>query len=285
MTKDQPMRIGLYLLAGALFSAPMMLVNSVADAHPHHHHRLQAAHFVRPDVSVPPANHIAPPGALKPEDHGVSQADGAFTKGSRNTGRPGKPGTTKTGSEGTPGGIKDASTGTLAKDTTSPDVHMKDLGPVDTRISVEPRLHGVKPDRIRSAKTKFKLPPRHGLQVRPRLAPATVVRNAIGVPIHPQGTDNKGSQGKVPDQAGAGGTPKPAAGNGEAGVAGLGLQPQISNPVPTNGLHSPPTTTMNHSSIGGNVMLRPTTAPGVIGGPAKNVVGALNGTTFRQRHP
>jgi hypothetical protein len=279
------MRIGLYLLAGALFGAPTILVNSAADAHPRHHHWLHAAHFVRPDVSVPPANHIAPPGTPKPEDHGASQADDAFTKRSRNTGRASQPGTTKTGSEGTPGGIKDANTGTPAKETTSPDVHMKDLGPVDTRISVEPRLRGLKPDKIRSAKTKFKLVPLHRLQAHPKLAPATVARNAIGVPIHPQGTDSKGSQGKVPDQAGTNGTPKPAAGNGGTGVAGLGLQPQVSNPVPTNGLHSPATTTMNHSSIGGSIVLRPTTAPGVIGGPAKNVVGALNGTTFRQRHP
>jgi len=284
MTKELSMRIGLYLLAGVLFGTPTMLMNSAADAHPHHHHGLQAAHFVRPVVFVLPANHIAPVGTLKPEDHGAPEANDALTKSSWNTGRPGQSGTTKTGSEGAPGGIKDASTGTPAKDTTSPDVRVKDLGPVDTSISVEPRLHGVKPDRIRSAKTKFKLVPRHGLQVHPRLAPPTVVRNAIGVPLHSQGTDNKGSQGKVPDQAGVGGTPKLAAGNG-GGVAGLGLRPQASNPVLANGLHSPATTTMNQLSIGGNVMLRPTIAPSVIGGPAKNVVGALNGTTFRQRHP
>jgi hypothetical protein len=286
MTKEQSMRIGHYLLVGALFGAPTMLVNSGADAHPHHHHRLQAAHFIRPDVSVPAANHVTPAGTPKPEDHGTSQADDAFTKSSRNTGRPGQLGTTKTGSEGTPGGIiKDASTGAPAKDTTSPDAHMKDLGPVDTRISVEPRLHGVKPDRIRGAKTKFRILPGHGRQLHPRLAPGTVVRNAIGVTIHPKGTDNKGNQGKVPDQAGARGTPKAAAGNGATGVATLELRPQASNPVPTNGLHAPATTTMNHSSIGGSIMVRSTTAPGVIGGPAKNVVGALNGTTFRQRHP
>jgi hypothetical protein len=174
-----------------------------------------------------------------------------------------------------------------AKDSTSPGVHMKDLGPVDTRISVEPRPHGVKPDRIRSAKTKLKLVLGRGLRVHPRLAPATVVRNAIGVPIYSQGTDNKGSQGKVPDQAGAGGTPKPASGNGGTGVAGLGLRPQASNPLPTNGggSPSPATMAMNHSSISGSIMLRPATAPSVIGGPAKNVFSSLNGTTFRQRHP
>ena len=261
------MRIDFYLVAGALFGAPMMLANSAADGHPHHHHGLHVVHFVRPAVSVPLANHIAPAGTLKFED-GASD-----TKGGRNAGPPGQPGTTKTGNEGTSGGIKDASTGTPAKNTTSPDVHMKDLGPVETRISVEPRLHGIEPDRIRSAKTKFKLLPRNGLQLHPRLAPATVVRNAIGVSIHPQGTENKGSRGKVPDQSGTSGTPKPAAGNGGTGVAGLELRPQIFNPF------------LNHSSISGSIMVRPATAPGVIGAPAKNVVDALNGTTFRQRRP
>jgi hypothetical protein len=279
MTKERPMRIGFYLVAGALFGAPAMLVNSAADAHPHHPHRLHAAHFVRPNVSEPPASHVIPTGTPKPEDHSASGSDDAFTKGSRNTGHHGQPGPTKTGTEGTPGGIKDA--GAPAKETTPADVHMKDLGPVDTRISVVPRLRGVKPGRVRSAKTKFKVVPGHGLQVHPKLAPATVVRNAIGAPIHPQGNDNKGSQGKVPEQIGAGGTPKPAPGNGGTGIIGLGLRRQANGA----GSPSPATVAMNHSSISGSIMLRPATAPAVIGGPAKNVVGALNGTTFRQRHP
>jgi hypothetical protein len=280
------MRIGFYLRAGALFGATAILASSAAHARPHHH-GLHAEHLARPDVSAPPANHVAPTGTLKPEDHGVADTDDAFTKAARNAGRPGQPGPAKSASDGTLGAIKDANTGGSVKDTTPPDVHMKDLGPVDTGISAEPRPHSTKPGTVRSAKTKFKVVPGHGPQAHPRLAPATVVRNAIGVPIHPQGTDNKSGQEKMPDHLGAGGAPKPSAGNGGTGVVGLGLRPQVPNIVTTNrgGSPTPAIPAINHSSIGGSIALRPTTAPGVIGGPAKNVVGALNGTTFRQRHP
>jgi hypothetical protein len=284
MTKEQPMRIGFCFLAGALFGVPTTLMGSAADAHWHHHHRLRTAHFARPGVLVPPPIRVAPASAPKPEDHGASGTGDAFTKGGRNAGLPGEPAPTKTGREGAPGGIENASTGAPGEKTTPPNGHMKDLGPVDTGISAVPRLHSAKSDRARSAKTKFKIVPGHSLRAHPKLAPATVVRNAIGVPIHPHGTDNKGSQGKVPDQASPGGTPKAAAGNGGTGMARLGLQPQAANAVSINGPHSPATTTISHSSIGGSIMFRPTAAPGIIGGPAKNVVGALNGTTFHQRH-
>ncbi len=280
------MRTGLYLRAGLLLGATAILGSSVAHARPHHH-RPHAADFVRPGVAASPANNVAPTGTLKPEDHGSADTDHAFTKGGRNAERPGQLGPAKAGGEGTLGGIKDANLDAPAKEITPPDVHMKDLGPVDTRVTVQPRLHGVKPGTIRSTKAKFKVVPGHGLQVHPRLAPASVARNAIGVPIYPQGADSKSSKGKVPDHIGAGGAPKPQAGNGGTGIVGLGLRPQVPNAVTANGGGSPPQaiTAMNHSSIGGSIVLRPTTAPGVIGGPTKNVVGALNGTTFRQRHP
>jgi len=274
MAKERPIHIGFYLRAGVLFGATAILASSAAHARPQHH-GLHPAHLVRPDVSAPRANHVAPTDTLKPEDH------------DRNAGRPGQPGPAKTASDGTLGAIKDANAGGSIEDPTSTDAHRKDIGPIDTRISVVPRLHGAKPGAVRSAKTKFKVVPAHGPQAHPRLAPATVVRNAIGVPIHPQGTDNKSSQGKMPEHLDAGGAPKLSAGNGGPGVVGLGLRPQVRNTVTTNGGGSPTPTVsaMNHSSIGGSIMLRSTTAPGVIGGPAKNVVGALNGTTFRQRHP
>ena len=274
------MRIGFYLRAGVLFGVTAILASSAAHARPHHH-GLHAAHLMRPEVSASPANHVAPTGTLKPEDHGVADTDDAFTKAGRNAGRPDQPDPAKTGSDGTLGMIKGANTGGSVKDVRPSDVHMKDLGPVDTGISAGARLQRTKPGTVRSAKTKFKVAPWHGPKAHPRLAPAAVVRNAIGVPIHPQGTDNKSSH------LGASGAQKPSAANGGTGVIGLGSRPQVSSTVTTNrsGSPTPAISAMNHSSIGGSITLRSAAAPGVIGGPAKNVVGALNGTTFRQRHP
>ncbi len=271
------MRIGFYLFAGVLFGAATLLASTVADARSHRHYRLRATPFARQGVSATAASHVAPGGTLKSEDHGASNTDGAFTKGGQNAGRPGQPGPTKAGTESAPGGIENA--GAPAKEATPPDGHMKDLGPVDTRISVAPRLHSVKSDGIRSAKTKFRVVPGHSLRAHPKLASPAIVRNAIGMPIDPQSVENQGGRWKALDPDGTGGTLKPRARNG-TGSAGLGLRPQASNPV-----FSPAITTMNHSNISGNIMLRPSTTPVAIGGPAKNSVGALNGTTFRQRHP
>jgi hypothetical protein len=196
MTKEQPMRIGFYLFAGVLFGAATVLVSTVADARSHHHYRLRATPFARPDVSAPPASHVAPIGTLKRVDHGASGTDDALSKGDRNAKRPGQPGPTKTGTEATPGGTENASAGAPAKEATSPGEHMKDLGAVDTRISVAPRVHSVKSDRVRSAKTKFKIVPGHNLRAHPKLAPPTVDRNAIGVPIRPRGSRTRAANGK-----------------------------------------------------------------------------------------
>ena len=101
MTKERPMRIGFYLRAGVLFGATAILASSAAHARPHHH-GLHAAHLVRPDISAPPANHVAPTGTLKPEGHGVADTDDALTKAGRNAGPPGQPGLAKTASDRDP---------------------------------------------------------------------------------------------------------------------------------------------------------------------------------------
>lgn len=278
------MRIGSHVFAGALFGATTVFVSISADARSQRHHTLRATHFARPDVSAPAANHGGPGGTQKRDDHGASDTGDSLNKGGRNSERLGRPGLIKTGTEGTLGGTENWRA--FAKEATPPDPHMKDLGPVETRISVAPRLHGVKSDRLRRAKTKFKAVPGHGPQAHPKLPPATIVRNAIGVPIHPQGAENKGDQWKTPNPAGAGRTLKPLAVNGLTGVTRIGLRPQASNQLPANGggSASRAITTMNYSNVGGSIMMRPNAMPGVIGGPAKNVVGILNGTTIHWPH-
>jgi len=42
---------------------------------------------------------------------------------------------------------------------------------------------------------------------------------------------------------------------------------------------------MSHSIISGRALIRPGLGAGVIGGPAKNVAGVIDGTNFRPRHP
>jgi hypothetical protein len=42
---------------------------------------------------------------------------------------------------------------------------------------------------------------------------------------------------------------------------------------------------MNHSIISGRDMVHPGAGSGALGGPAKNLAGVINGTSFRPRHP
>ncbi len=130
------MRICFYLVAGVLLGAPAIMASGAADGHPHLHHGLHAVHFARPGVSVPLANQVAPAGTLKSEDRGSSQAENAVAEGSRNNGRPGRPGTAKIGIVGTSGGVGDANTRIPAKEIVP---HGKFLGWAQHEFGWTPR--------------------------------------------------------------------------------------------------------------------------------------------------
>lgn len=117
-----------------------------------------------------------------------------------------------------------------------------------------------------------------------------VVRNAIGQPVHPRSADIKGKDTKTVDRAGVDGTPKTGSPPGNTGTeaGGIDSHHQAFVPLRAGGAtqHDPRTNTaMNHSIINGRDMVRPGLGAGVIGGPAKNLAGVINGTSFRPRHP
>jgi hypothetical protein len=93
----------------------------------------------------------------------------------------------------------------------------------------------------------------------------SVATNAIGmaVHVHPNNTNPmSGSLGNT--TASAGGRIPLAGANGSAGIGG---------------------TSINGASINGANMGRPAFRVGAVGGPAKSMVGVLNGTDFHPRHP
>jgi hypothetical protein len=64
------MRIGHYLLAGALFGAPILLICFAADAHVrYHHNRVHAAHLINASTSTPVPNQDALKGAHRSDEH------------------------------------------------------------------------------------------------------------------------------------------------------------------------------------------------------------------------
>lgn len=168
--------------------------------------------------------------------------------------------------------------GSSAKGADTPEVRMKDLGPVDTRITVPPQPH-------RSDVGK-QTPPLHsptGLRTQPphmRRPGATTTRNSIGeaVPSSAQPAARAPSPGGIP------GTMAPPStahrvespGNAAAAPGSPTLAPLHARPLTT--APPPPRSTIDGSSIA-----RRGNAPAAIGGQAKPAAG-INGSAIRLKH-
>jgi len=172
-------------------------------------------------------------------------------------------------------GLGDKGKGPPAKGPETPEIHMKDLGKVDTRIAVppEPRRAGDKKQNplLRSPMGRRILPP----HFRPPRTPPK--RNSIGeiLPSAPPGA-RASSPGSSPDAA----SPAVTAHNGEApGNTAPGnatLTPSHAHPITA-------APTAPRSTINGSNITRRSNAPAGIGGQAKPVVG-INGSEIRPKH-
>jgi hypothetical protein len=119
---------------------------------------------------------------------------------------------------------------------------------------------------------------------------ADVVTNAIGQPIRARqpsrGLDERLITPAAADPAGKSTTIAP--GIGPASVSGHDFPHQASVPVTISrtGTNDPRLTApMNHSSINGTAVMRPGSGTSTIGGPPNKVIGVINGTGFRPKHP
>lgn len=166
-----------------------------------------------------------------------------------------------------------------------------DLGPIDTRITALGKSQFGRSKEYGWKKSKIARPSgnsRDSHRNWTRDTKGGVLRNAIGVPVHRSSADrtgtDKGFQGVVV------GSRKNASSPGNGGTEAVGTDPHHQGFVPlrAGGItsHDPQiNTAMNHSIISGRDLIRPGLGAGVIGGPAKNVAGVINGTNFWPRHP
>jgi len=249
MAQGRAFRIGFSLLASAMIGAAVALVSFSADAHARHLHRAHSMHFA-------PANVAAPePAAEKIKD-----------------GK--KPGRAQQGrDEGTSSGTDD-STGT--KQTRLP--NMKDLGPVDTSITiVRPPFQGAKADVTRQRTSKIN--PKTGKYFHTRQAfirhtNKPVVRNTVGVSVGPHNVTagQHGVFARVPAEDGRG---------AQSGVAGPGAGPA--------GVFHPSVRTSqggalaNHGALSGSSFPRRGFAPAGLGGQTK-MTGTLSGSMIRPKY-
>jgi len=117
-----------------------------------------------------------------------------------------------------------------------------------------------------------------------------VVRNAIGQHVHHTSTDAKGAEVKASERTHVDGMLKNASPAGNGGTEAGGIDSHGQGFVPLRAGWAAPrdprlNTAMNHSIISGRDLVHPGAGSGALGGPAKNLAGVINGTSFRPRHP
>jgi len=263
MALQRSSRVGFLLVASAL----VLLSNFAAHAHARHHHKVRATHFV-------PGNAVQ--GAQKFQQHDAPNPDAAPEK--VNDGK--QPGRNSVGGEqgGNGGPAGNANTSTETKEVKLPD--MKDLGPVDTHITVvQPRFEAGKTELTRLGGSKIKSKSGKYFHVRPaftRHKSNPVVRNTIGVPVAPQSI-TAGQHG-VPA-----GAPAFAKAGADKGLGGAG--PAVSpagtfHPVAGVGGSGP---FANHGAISGSGFPRRGFVPATLGGQTK-MTGALSGSMIRPKY-
>jgi hypothetical protein len=274
MANKRILRRGLYLLAGVL-AAPAMLVGFAAEAHARHHHAAHVVHFAPPNAKVPVSNLDAANGTRQTQDRKAAKSDGVPPNTLTGTavGKGGKQ----------PSGVStEPATGAPAKDADAPDFHTKNLGPIDTRIMVQPRVHSVGPGTARQTKGKVGSIGSRYSRVQHAFAPGKaghVTRNAIGLPITPQSTIPASSTALIRSPTNASPGMAPSGGDGL-------VKP---NPSPDHFAVSHPGSVVTGTGAGrlelnGSSFPRRGFVPATLGGPTKSVVVGINGSTIRPKH-
>jgi len=186
--------------------------------------------------------------------------------------------------------------------------------PLDTSITVMPGLYGKKAGGGMAQKKKqtvifrpLKRPAlqsgqsEHAHNLSPATANAVTRTNAVGAHVQDRvraAFARAGSHGEIKNAIGGAAAPGPGGVNTNAaeGVAvnSVGVTVHVHPGIPGTNTAEPKTGpvepvasagTMNHSVVNGHDMIRPGSAAGAIGGPAKNTTGVLSGSMFHLRHP
>ena len=287
------MKIGPVILVAVLFSASAMQASFAEDAASSASHPEGSTPSAEPSGSPPP---FGDAGGLvdraKSDNHapaenvaGPKSEGSAGTQEERNTTDKQNP---KAGVDGGPKG-RGVKTGdgshVVPKGVKSLDAHASDAEAIDTHITVQSRRPQNTPGKARDAKSNFRISVPGNIHARRLPAPGAVnpnARNAIGLPVtRHEGIQERSSEPLgAPVQSPAHEPPGIAAG-GAGNLKTDGLERSTiarSNPSP---IVSAPFA--QRGTINGRGLIRPSSAPSGLGGPAK-VVAGINGTSARPKH-
>jgi hypothetical protein len=253
-------------------------VHGRADGRVHRHHG-PSNKPARPELSASPSVQHPEGDAVRSGKQGPATSPLALEKpngtaapnaGARSA--PGRDISSTDPAERLKGGVKATGSGGGASDplgnTAKPEIHMRDLGPVDTRITVQPRLRGQTPQASGAVKDKSKPDRFKYLHSRPNWARRQTGRgahNAIGVPVvepHSPGPGSLPARSAVPGAA-SHQAPAPSA------------YPQPHPPIGTAPV-------AGRMSINGRGSERRGLAPAAIGGPKTTVTG-ISGSMVRPK--
>jgi hypothetical protein len=257
--------------------------------HRHGHNTLQSQTQAPPNQSNSAPNLRSGKGPAKPDSqgpstntHGVQTPNGGVVSNQDGAGRDSKQ---NTKGERPQSNAVETTNGSTGRAAGSPDVHMNDLGPVDTHITVQPRLHG--PNRSDVGESKDKTKPHaltslgtHPPFVRPHQS--ETIHNAIGVPV-PRDARGSGRDSDARSHTVSLGVAPPgrdaALGIGSAAVSPA--KPTISQP--THGALTPATPSSGQATVNGTGFRRHGYAPATVGGSIKTASG-ISGSMIRPKH-
>lgn len=156
---------------------------------------------------------------------------------------------------------------------------------IDTRISVQPRRLGAKPDKG-GAKTTIESPAardHHRRMLSVPRAPVPPVRNAVGVPVPQHGNMERRDIAHpnslaAPHNSPAGATVVPGSTGSHVTKVEAGVDRHVPN---ANPVVTPPAA--NRGAITGTGLTHHNVGPSQIGGPKASVAG-INGTTIKPKH-
>ena len=229
-------------------------------------------------AAVTPTANAQSPSAAKPDGQTAPKADHA-PRGASGAAPPPAydSGSAEEGMNGdrSDRGLAEKAEAPPTKGTDRPALRMKDLGAVDTRITVppQPRRADRQQNRLLHSPTGLRIVPPHS-----RGAVNPPGRNSIGAALSsPARPDTP-----APSQDRSPGPKNPAI---AARASGPGAAGAPGNPALAP-LHAHPITlapAARRSTIGGSSIARRTNTPAAIGGQAKPLVG-INGTEIRPKH-
>jgi hypothetical protein len=290
-----------YFLVALLFVASTIAGSAAKPAHHGRAHRdgrngLQSQQDGPPRVSHSVSNHGSGNGAAKPEnqapsptpanDHGAATASHNFGPNQNSTGREGKQNTQNTKGERPQTSSVETTNGSRGKGASSPDIHMNDLGTVDTRITVQPSLHGAnRPD---AAEPKDKSKPHPPAFLHPQPQPVhrnagETVHNAIGVSMPPPRNDPADAQGSDSRPRTANLAVTPSSHEDGTGTSNTVVSPGRLPSVRPNQQTVPHTPLTEPAAIDGSGFHRRGFAPAIVGGQTRTFAG-ISGSMFRPKH-